>query len=151
MECEIPLRNATSEEIESIFNQYDTVSVVALSTKPAKDSNIISQYLKDNGFTIIPVHPSAQEILGKKAYPSLKDIPHNVQAEIVCVFRPSDEVNEIVDDAISVSAKVIWMQLGIANNTAADKARSAGLQVVMNKCMKVEHKLWLNLRRDIPA
>ena len=151
MECEIPLRNATSGEIKSIFNKYDTVAVVGLSTNPAKDSNIISRYLKDNGFTIIPVHPYAKEILGEKAYPSLKNIPHDVHAEIVCVFRPSDEVSKIVDDAISVSAKVIWTQLGIANNAAADKARSAGLQVVMNKCMKIEHHLWLIRRREIPA
>lgn len=151
MECEIPLQNAASEEIKTIFKKYDTVAVVGLSANTAKDSNIISHYLKDNGFTIIPINPNAKVIFGEKVYSSLKDIPDDLQIDIVCVFRPSEEVSEIVDDAISVSAKVIWMQLGIANNAAADKARSAGLQVVMNKCMKTEHHLCLNRTNGIPA
>lgn len=151
MECEIPRRNAASDEIELILNKYKTIAVVGLSNNSAKDSNIISHYLKENGFTIIPVNPNAKEILGEKAYPSLKCIPDDVKVEIVCIFRPSEEINGIVDDAISVSAKVVWMQLGIANNAASDKAMSAGLHVVMNKCMKTEHNLWLNRTRSIPA
>lgn len=151
MECEIPIRNAASDEIESILNKYDTVAIVGLSRNPEKDGHKVGKYLIDNGFTVIPVNPYAKEILGEKSYPSLKDIPDDIQVDIVCIFRPPDEVNEIVDDAIAISAEVIWMQIGIVNNAAADKARSAGLLVVMNKCMKIEHHLWLNRTSGIPA
>jgi len=151
MECEIPLRNAENGEIVSIFNKYDTVALVGFSRDPGKDSHKIGKYLIENGFKVIPVNPSANEILGDKVYHNLKDIPDEINVDIVCIFRPSDEAGEIVDDAIAISAKVIWMQLGIVNNVAADKARSAGLHVVMNKCMKIEHHLWLDRTSGIPA
>jgi len=136
MECEFPLHNAADEEVDRILDSYNTVAIVGLSTNPEKDSYIVGSYLKDHGYRIIPVHPKAEEILGEKVFPSLKDIAEPV--DIVCLFRPPDQVPPFVDDAIDIKAKVVWMQLGIANNAAADKARAAGLEVVMNKCMKVE-------------
>lgn len=137
MSCEIPVKDATSEEISAIFESSKTVAVVGLSTNPKKGSQEVAGYLKENGYTIIPVHPKAPEILEEKAYTSLLEIP--VKVDIVCVFRPPEEAEKIVEDAISIKAKAVWMQLGIVNNSAAEKARDAGLQVVMNKCMKVEH------------
>ncbi|MFC1556823.1 CoA-binding protein [candidate division KSB1 bacterium] len=136
MECEIPDINAANEEIDSILDSYKTVAVVGLSTNPEKDSYKVGAFLKEHGYTIIPVHPKAEEILGEKSYASLKDIPGPV--DIVCLFRPPDQVPPFVDDAIDIKAKVVWMQLGIVNNAAARKAREAGVDVVMNKCMKVE-------------
>jgi len=144
MECEIPFQNAASDEIESILKKYKTIAVVGLSRDPEKDGHRVGLYLKEHNYKIIPVNPNAAEILGETAYPSLKDIPGDTKVDIVCIFRPSEKVSEFVDEAIAISAKVVWMQLGIVNNDAAEKARSAGLQVVMNKCMKIEHGLWLD-------
>ncbi|MCP4723850.1 MAG: CoA-binding protein, partial [bacterium] len=102
-----------------------------------KDSFRVAEYLLNNGYEVIPINPKSDEILGKKVYRSLKDIPDPV--EIVCLFRPSEHVPPFVDDAIEIEAKVVWMQLGIVNNDSAVKARNAGLEVVMNKCIKIEH------------
>lgn len=151
MECEIPLRNAASDEIESILKNYNTIAVVGLSRNPEKDGHKVGLYLKENNYRVIPVNPNSTEILGITTYPSLRDIPGDIKIDIVCIFRPSDKAAEIVDEAIAISAKVIWMQLGIVNNASADKARLAGLHVVMNKCMKIEHNLWLNRTSGIPA
>jgi predicted CoA-binding protein len=86
----------------------------------------------------VPVNPKYDEVLGEKVYPSLREIPFPV--DIVDIFRRADAVPDIVEDAIAIGAKVVWMQLGIVKNAAADRAREAGLEVVMDKCMKVEHK-----------
>jgi hypothetical protein len=137
MECELPAENASNEEVKNILDNYKSVAVVGLSSNPEKDSYIVAEYLLNHGYKVIPVNPKSDEILGKKVYRSLKDIPDPV--EIVCLFRPPDQVPPFVDDAIDIKAKVVWMQLGIANNDAADKARNAGLEVVMNKCIKIEH------------
>jgi len=151
MECEIPHRNAKNDEIISIFNNYKTIALVGFSGNPGKDSHKIGNYLRNNGFIVIPVNPNTNEILGEKVYPSLQDIPDKINVEIVCIFRPSEEASKIVGDSIAISAKVIWMQLGIVNNDAADRARSAGIQVVMNRCMKIEHHQWLDRTSGIPA
>ena len=108
MECEIPLRNAENDEIISILKKYDTVALVGFSRNPVKDSYKIGKYLIDNDFTVIPVNPNANEILGLKVYHNLTDIPEDINAEIVCIFRPSDDAEKIVDDAIAISAKVIF-------------------------------------------
>jgi len=136
MECELPAQNASTGEIDAILDTYKTVAIVGLSANPEKDSHRVGAFLKDHGYTIIPVHPKSLEILGEKAYATLTDIP--VPVDVVCLFRPPDQVPPFVDDAIAIGAKVVWMQQGIAHNEAAEKARAAGLQVVMNRCMKVE-------------
>ncbi len=137
MECEFPAENASSEEVKEMLDKYKKVAVVGLSSNPEKDSYRVAEYLMNNGFSVIPLNPKSDEILGEKVYRSLKEIPDSV--EIVCLFRPSEQVPPFVEDAIDIKAKVVWMQLGIANNEAAEKARSAGLEVVMNKCIKIEH------------
>ena len=137
----------SQNEIKEILTKYKTVAVVGLSREPGKDSHRVSAYLKQHGFHIIPVNPFADEILGEKSYKSLLDIPPEIQKtiEIVDVFRPSKDVPPIVEQAIKLKAaygkpNVVWMQLGIVNEQAAEAARQAGLTVVMDKCMMVEHR-----------
>jgi predicted CoA-binding protein len=115
-----------------------TIAVVGCSTNPEKPAHFVPKYLQEHGYTIIPVNPTAKgEILGKTVYPSLRAVP--VPVDIVDIFRPAADVPPIVDDAIAIKAKAIWMQEGIVHNAAADRARAAGLHVVMNKCLKKVH------------
>ena len=97
----------------------------------------MARYLQSQGYRIIPVNPQCQEVLGEKCYPSLKEVPEPV--EVVDIFRQEEAIPAIVEEAIAVGAKVIWMQLGLESPEAAARARAAGLQVVMNRCMKIEH------------
>ena len=136
----------SQDEIKEILTIYRTVAVVGLSREPDKASYRVSAYLKAHGFRIIPVNPSADEVLGEKSYKSLLDIPPEIQKtiEIVDIFRPSKDVPTIVKQAIKLKAMhgkpyVVWMQLGIVNEQAAETAKKAGLTVVMNKCMIIEH------------
>ena len=129
--------NASPEEIAAILQHYRTVAVVGLSTDPQRPSHQVAEYLQSQGYRIIPVNPQCQEILGEKCYPSLKDVPEPV--EVVDIFRQTEAIPGIVEEAIAVGAKVIWMQLGLESPEAAARARAAGLQVVMNRCMKIEH------------
>ncbi|MCJ7793711.1 CoA-binding protein [Candidatus Bathyarchaeota archaeon] len=133
-------------QIIDILKKYRTIAVVGLSKEPEKDSHKVSAYLKQHGYRIIPVNPFADEVLGEKSYKSLLDIPPEIQKtiEIVDVFRSSKDVPPIVDQAIKLKAMfsrpfVVWMQLGIVNEQAAEDARKAGLIVVMDKCMMIEH------------
>lgn len=137
MECEFPKQNATSAEIADILRSSKIIAVIGLSPKPERPSHGVSAYMKSQGYTIIPVNPGHQELLGEKAYASLADVPGPV--DIVDIFRDPAAVPEIVDQAIAKGAKVVWMQEGIVHNAAADKARAAGLKVVMNKCIYKEH------------
>ena len=123
--------------IQELLGAAKTIAIVGLSTEKTKASNMVGSYLKDRGFTIIPVHPKAEEILGEKAYPSLESIPFPV--DIVDIFRPANEVPAIVESAISIGAKAVWMQLRIINFEAAEQARQAGLIAVVDKCIKMEH------------
>ncbi|MGQ9507109.1 MAG: CoA-binding protein [Candidatus Bathycorpusculaceae bacterium] len=136
-----------SEGLRKILSEYGTVAVVGLSRDPSKDSHKVAKYLKEHGFRIIPVNPTADEILGEKSYKSLLEMPEEIQKtlEIVDIFRPSDEVLPIVEQAIQLRKRhgmphVVWMQLGIINEKAAEKARKAGLIVIMDKCIMREHK-----------
>jgi len=126
---------------------YKTVAIVGVSRNPSKDSYRVAEYLKKQGFFVVPVNPFAEEVLGEKSYRSLFDIPAGVQKtiEIVDVFRPAEDVPLIVEQAIQLKKLhgvpyVVWMQLGIINEQAAKKARKAGLTVVMDKCMMREHQ-----------
>jgi len=134
-------------ETREILRQYKTVAVVGLSREPDKDSHRVSAYLKKHGFRIIPVNPFADEVLGEKSYKSLLDIPPEIQKtiEVVDIFRPSNDVPSIVEQAIKLKEMfgkpwVVWMQLGIINEQAAEAAEKAGLIVIMDKCIMVEHK-----------
>ena len=126
------------QEMKDILLSVKTVASVGLSSSDEKESYWIVFFLKEVGFRMIPVNPKATEILGEKAYPSLSDIPDKV--DVVQVFRKSEDVPPIVDEAIKIGAKVVWMQEGIINEEAAQKAREAGLQVVMNACMRATYK-----------
>ena len=136
--CEMPLSNATSEELRRILRTYKTVAVVGLSDRPDRDSHRVAAYLQQHGYRIVPVNPNVATVLGEPAYPGLREVPAPV--DVVDIFRKPDAVPEIVEDAIAMGARVIWMQEGIAHNAAADRARAAGLEVVMNKCMLKEHR-----------
>jgi uncharacterized protein len=125
------------DEIKEILSSYKTIAIVGISNKPDRDSYIVAEYLLNQGYKIIPVNPNIDTVLGLKAYPDLISIPEDI--EIVDIFRRPEFVDEIVDQAIEKRAKVVWMQLGVINESAAEKARKAGLKVIMNKCIKVEH------------
>ena len=124
-------------EVEDILTRFRRVAVVGLSPKADRPSYGVASYLRDQGFEVIPVNPSATEVLGLKSYPDLRSIPDPV--EIVDIFRRSEDVGPIVEDAIAIGAKAVWMQDGVVNEEAAKKARFAGLKVVMNECMMREH------------
>jgi len=128
----------TDSELRELL-EMDPVAVVGCSTTPGKAAHDIPQYLLDHGYDVIPVNPFADEVFGREAYDSLSDVPGTV--ELVDVFRPSEEVPGIVDEAVARDdVEGIWMQLGISHNEAAGKAESEGLRVVQDKCIKVEHR-----------
>ncbi len=137
-QCEMPLTNATTKEIRDILQSTRTIAVVGLSDKPDRDSYRVAAYMQQHGYRIIPVNPAVKEVLGEKSYERLQDVPEKI--DVVDIFRKPEAVPAIVEDAIAVGAKAIWMQEGIAHNAAADQARAAGLQVVMNKCLLKEHR-----------
>lgn len=114
------------------------VAVVGMSKNPGKDAHQIPKYLIEHGYDVIPVNPTADEILGRKSYKSLLDVPESV--DIVDIFRPSEDVPPIVKDAIAKGAKVVWMQLGIRNDGAAKEAVEHGMKAVYNRCMLQEHE-----------
>ena len=132
--------------IEQILKQYKTLAIVGLSQDPTKASHQVAQYLQEKGYNVIPVNPNAEQILGQKTYKTLLDIPPETQKtiEIVDIFRPSKDVPPVIDQAIQLKKQhgkpyVIWMQLGITNQQAAEKAKEAELAVIMNKCIMTEH------------
>jgi predicted CoA-binding protein len=125
------------QEIKHIICQDQTIAVVGLSPKPHRPSHQVARYLLAAGFAVIPVNPGQSEILGRTCYPNLTEIP--VPVDIVNIFRGSEHVVPIVRDAISIRAKVIWMQEGIINREAAAVAEGAGLVVVMDRCLKTDH------------
>ncbi|MFZ5863112.1 MAG: CoA-binding protein [Nitrospirota bacterium] len=136
--CEVPAKNLSDAEARRLMGGGTTIAVVGCSTNPEKPAHFVPKYLQEQGYTIIPVNPTATgEILGKTVYPSLRAVP--VPVDIVDIFRPAADVPPIVEEAIAIKAQAVWMQEGIVHNAAADRARAAGLQVVMNKCMKKVH------------
>ena len=121
-----------------ILNKYRSIAVVGASANPERPSYQIASYLMEQGYQVYPVNPNAREILGRPSYPSLSSIPDAV--EVVDIFRRSEDVVPIVDEAIKIGAKAVWMQEGVINEAAAAKARDAGLLVVMDKCIREEHE-----------
>jgi len=128
----------TWEAVRKILESTKTIAVVGLSNKPDRDSHEIAGYLQEAGYRIIPVNPTIQETLGEKAYKSLRDVAERV--DVVQIFRRPEEVPGIVDDAIAIGAKVVWMQPGTENEEAAERAEAAGLKAVMGACMRSVHR-----------
>ena len=126
-----------SDTIREILMKCHTIAVLGLSPKPERDSHLVATYLKSNGYTIIPVRPGQKELLGERAYASLDEI--EVPVDIVDVFRKSEVVLQHAKEAIRLQPKIFWMQLGIVNQEAADMLADAGIDVIMDKCIKVEH------------
>ena len=137
----------TDATLRDVLGRARTIAVVGLSDKPERDSNEVARYLQSQGYRIVPVNPMLPEVLGEKAYPSLASIPPDVAVDIVDVFRRSDQVPPVVDEAIARRDKVVWMQLGVENAEAAAKARAAGLTVFENLCIMVQHR---RLRASLP-
>jgi predicted CoA-binding protein len=125
------------EMIRELLHTAKNIAIVGMSDKKERASNFVGSYLKQEGYKIIPVNPLIKEVLGEKSYPDLKSIPFPV--DIVDIFRRPDEIMSITREAIAINAKAIWMQLRLVNRDAAELARSAGLKVIMDKCMKMEH------------
>ncbi len=140
MECEMPQINSNKDEIKKIFSETQTIAIIGCSPKPDKDSNRVAVYLKSAGFTIIPVYPKEDTILGEKVYRSLSDIPSNIKIDMVDIFRKPDVIASVVDEAIQRGdVKCIWTQLGLVHNIAASKAKENGMNVVQSHCTKIEH------------
>ena len=131
---------ATDARLRDLLTSARTIAVVGLSDKPERDSNEVARYLKAVGYRILPVNPTLTEVLGERAYPSLSAIPPDIPIDIVDVFRRSDQVPPVVDEAIARSAKAIWMQLGVEHPEAAARAESRGVPVVQNLCIMVQHR-----------
>jgi predicted CoA-binding protein len=121
-----------------LLRKYKTIAVVGLSPNRMRPSHGVSQYMQSQGYRIIPVNPGHAEILGEKSYRRLEDIPEPV--EIVNVFRRSEETGPVIDSAIAIGAKAVWLQEGVSNEAGAEKARAAGLEVVMDRCILKEHR-----------
>ena len=126
-----------SDKVRRILRGTRTIAVVGLSAQWHRPSYFAAKYLQEHGYRIFPVNPGYPEILGEKCYKSLREIPEKV--DVVDCFRRSAEIPAIADDAIAIGAKVLWMQLGVENREARARAEAAGLQVVENRCMKIEH------------
>ena len=140
MECEFPTVNSTNDEIKTILDEVKTIAVLGLSPDSTKDSYRVAEYLKNAGYTIVPIYPKEETILGEKVYRSLSEIPFSV--DMVNIFRKPDALDAIADACIArKDVKVFWAQKGIVNNEAAEKARNAGMKVVQNRCSMVEHRL----------
>ena len=132
------LENPSPREIKRILEKSGVIAVLGLSPKPERASNEVAAYLQGKGYKIIPVNPGYDRILGEKSYPSLTDIPR--QVDIVDIFRRPEQVGPVIDEAIKIGAKVVWLQLGIRNDPEAEKALRAGHTVVQDRCIYREHK-----------
>ena len=126
---------------EKVLNSTRTIAVVGISSKSDRPSYIVASYLREQGYKMIPVNPAEKEILGERCYPDLATVPESV--DVVDIFRRSEKVPPIVEEAIKVGAKVVWMQEGVVNGEAEARALAAGLQVVMDHCIMKEHKRYL--------
>jgi len=129
---------ASADSILEILKTYKSIAVVGLSSNPMRPSFEVTEYMQAAGYRIIPVNPNESEVLGEKSYARLEDVPGEI--EIVDIFRRAEEVAAVVESAIKVGAKAVWMQMGIENDAAAEKARNAGLVVVEDACILVEHR-----------
>ena len=133
-----PTTGATTDAILELLKNYKSIAVVGLSSNPTRPSHGVTEYMQGAGYRIIPVNPNETEVLGERSYPRLEDVPERI--DIVNVFRRAAEVPPVVESAIRIGAKAVWMQLGVENEEAAEKARAAGLVVIEDACILVEHR-----------
>jgi uncharacterized protein len=141
------MANPSDDELREIYGKTKTIAVVGASNDESKAANEIPRYLQRQGFRIVPVNPRGGEILGERAYASLTDV--DVPVDVVDVFRPSEETPDIARDAVTIGAKVLWLQLGIESEESARIANAGGLRTVMNMCMGATHRrLGLGTRSD---
>ena len=128
------------QAIRQILEECRTIAVVGLSSSPMRASNGVAGYMRRQGYRIIPVNPNEREVFGERAYPSLADVPEKI--DLVDIFRRSEEAGAAVDDAIRVGAKAVWLQEGVIDREAAERAHAAGLLVVMDRCWLKDHARW---------
>ncbi len=131
-------RHPGADVILELLKKFKTIAVVGLSSNPMRSSFGVTEYMQGEGYRIIPVNPNEREVLGEKSYARLEDVPDRI--EIVNIFRRAEDVAPVVESAIRIGAKVVWMQQGIENREAAEKARAAGLVVIEDGCILVEHR-----------
>lgn len=134
-------QNPSRDEIREILNESQTIAVVGLSDNSDRVSYMVSEAMMKKGYTIIPVNPNAETILGQKSYKSLKDVP--VPVDIVNVFRRSEHTPPVAEEAVAIGAKTLWLQLGVQNEDAAAIGEEGGLRVIMDRCIKVEDSILL--------
>jgi len=135
---------APAERMPYILNHCRTIAVVGLSDQLHRASFDIARYMQAQGYRIIPVNPNVSEVLGEKAYPSLTEAAKHEKIDLVNCFRNSPDIPPVVDEAIAIGAKAVWMQLGISNPAAAAKAEAAGLLVVQDHCIKIDHRVLMS-------
>lgn len=123
-------------ELRILLGEVRTIAVVGLSSKPTRPSLAVAEYLQDRGYRVVPVNPGETEVLGERAYPSLRDIPDELQIDVVDVFRRAEDTPEVARDAVAIGARVLWLQDGIVNDEAYRIASEAGLEVIMGVCIK---------------
>jgi predicted CoA-binding protein len=128
-----------AERMALILKQCRTIAVVGLSPKPHRASLVVARYMQSQGYRIIPVNPNASEVLGEKAYATLLEAASHEKIELVNCFRNSEDIPPIVDEAIAIGARAVWMQLGVTHPAAAAKAEAAGLLVVQDRCLMIDH------------
>ena len=131
------IENPHETELKELLSETRTIAVVGLSANESRDSHRVADYLKQNGYRIIPVNPAVETVLGEKSYPDLKSIPETV--DVVDVFRRPEHVPEIAAQAVSIGARALWLQLGVRDDESAQRAKEAGLTVIQDACIKVEH------------
>jgi len=132
-----PFRNPDDETVRRLLERARRIAVVGLSPKPHRDSHRVARYLLERGYEIVPVYPREDEILGQRVYRSVRDVPGTV--DLVDVFRRSEELPEVVDDVLAARAGALWLQIGCVDEKGALRAREAGLTVVMDRCLMVDH------------
>ncbi|MCI4360321.1 MAG: CoA-binding protein [Thermoplasmata archaeon] len=130
----------TDDGLRHLLTTARTIAVVGLSDKPERDSNEVARYLQSQGYRILPINPMLTEVLGEKAYPSLSALPAGTKVDIVDIFRRSDQVGPVVDEALAIGAGAVWMQLGVLNADAAAKAELRGVPVLQDLCIMVQHR-----------
>jgi len=135
----VKVPEATMDEIDSLLRSARTIAVIGASPQPERDSHRVARYLQEHGYRIIPVNPGRDELLGERCFPDLASIPPETAIDIVDIFRRVEFIPAIVDQAIARRAAAVWMQLGLVDVVSARKARDAGLVVVMDRCLKIEH------------
>jgi uncharacterized protein len=136
----MPQPGSTAERVSWVLSHCQTIAVVGLSPKPHRASFDVAQYMQSRGYRIIPINPNAREVLGEKAYASLIEAAEHEQIDLVNCFRNSEDIAPIVDEALSIGARALWLQLGIRDDQSLDKAVQAGLVAVQDRCIKIDHK-----------